>query len=774
MKTAIYLFRKKYYLLLYCLLGFCCWNGYSQIPNGAWRDHLPYNQGKRLAEYDNRVFCLSSAGSLFSFDTHDNSIKKHSKVNGLSDADISTIGYSSATGTFLIGYSNGNIDLIKNDSIINIPDIKRKMIVGEKSVNTVYFRDHYAYLACGFGIVLCDLNRHEIKDTYLFGPGGSQIYVNDITSDGLYLYAATREGIYKTEISNPNLVDFNVWQHVLTLPDADAEYRFVAWYSNRLFTVYSNPVSGFDDIITVDESGWEVWDKSLAGTINYLGEQHGYLVFCTLDKTKVYGNSEDIIRDDVSYYANHALFDTKQGLWYAAPDAGLVRVSGSGGGTIIAPDGPAFRDVGDIEILSGKLWAGGGTEVSKWTGYGAYSFIDEKWLNYNKGTIPGLENFLNIAEISIDPLDPGHVIGGSYGFGVAEFKDGELISIEDETGGVFVPVTGYENEPGYVRITGTDFDGNGNLYISASNSEVAVYRKMKGKDWEVVPLEYDEFGMDITVGEILTSTEGQIWVLIEGSGVLVFKENEDGSFQERFFAVRNQESQLLTRVYSIAEDKEGNIWVGTNNGPVEYLDPSGIFEAETVVGYQPLIPRNDDTKYGDLLLSTEKINDIEVDGADQKWFATEKSGVFLISPDGKKEIHHFTEENSPLLSNSVLTMAVNDKTGEVFFGTEKGIVSFKGTATEGGDDFGKVYVFPNPVRENYDGDITVTGLIANANVKITDITGNLVFETTSLGGQAVWNGRNFRGDRVQTGVYLVFCTNDDGSKTHVTKLLFIH
>jgi hypothetical protein len=191
-------------------------------------------------------------------------------------------------------------------------------------------------------------------------------------------------------------------------------------------------------------------------------------------------------------------------------------------------------------------------------------------------------------------------------------------------------------------------------------------------------------------------------------------------------------------------------------------------------GYQPEIPRNDGTIYVDLLLSTEKINDIAVDGGNRKWIATEKSGVFLVSDDGKKEIRHFTEENSPLFSNNVLTLAVNDLTGEVFFGTDKGIVSYRGEATEATDDFGKVYVFPNPVREDFEGDITVTGLARDANVKFTDISGNLVYETTALGGQAVWDGRNFRGERVHTGVYLVFCTNRDGSRTRVTKLLFIH
>jgi hypothetical protein len=773
MQTVSDLIKTGSKLFFYFALSLVSRQGYSQIPNGAWRDHLPYNQGKRLTENGDRIFCVTSAGSLFSYNLRDGSIKKHSKVNGLSDADISTIGYSDFTQTFVIGYKNGNIDLIINDSVINIPDIKRKMIMGEKSVNNVFFHEKYAYLACGFGIVLCDLTRREISDTYFFGPGGTQINVNDITSDGIYLYAATKEGIYKAAIDDPNLVDFNAWQHLGNLPDPDSEYRFVAWFGNRIFTVYSNPVSGFDDIITLDDSSWKVWDKSYPDKFGYLGEQRGYLIFSSSLRTKVYGSQEELLRDNLTYYSQYALYDSKHGLWYADPESGLLKLDSSGNGKVLTPDGPAYRDVGDIEILNGNLWAGGGTEASKWTGYGAYSFINEKWTAYNRKNIPELENFLNISEISIDPLDASHVIGGSYGYGIAEFKDGILIDIEDETNGVLLPVQGYGH--GYVRVTGTDFNAEGDLYISTSNSEQAVYRKMKGQDWEALKLNYDGFGLNVNVGEILASTNGQVWVLIERSGVLVFQESDDGSIlQERFFTIKNQTANLLDQVYSIAEDKEGDIWVGTNKGLVVYSNPSGIFEDEIVIGYQPEIPRNDNTQYVDLLLATEKINDIEVDGADQKWLATEKSGVFLVSSDGKKEICHFTEENSPLFSNNVLTVAVNDKTGEVFFGTDKGIISFRGRATEGGDDFGNVYVFPNPVRETYYGDITVTGLVSNVNVKITDITGNLIFETTSLGGQAIWNGKNFRGDRVQTGVYLVFCTNDDGSKTHITKLLFIH
>jgi ligand-binding sensor domain-containing protein len=334
------------------------------------------------------------------------------------------------------------------------------------------------------------------------------------------------------------------------------------------------------------------------------------------------------------------------------------------------------------------------------------------------------------------------------------------------------PVPGYGH--GYLNVMGVDIDTEGSLWVSTNFSYEPVYRRKANGEWESIKLQYKNFGVETRVGDILATSQGQIWLLIQNDGILVFSADRENSVKERFFSVINQEGDLLDRVYSLAEDKEGNIWVGTNKGPAEFFNPGQIFDDEIITAYQPKIPRNDGTDLADLLLSTEKINTIFVNGANQKWVATEKSGVFLVSPDGLKEIHHFTEANSPLFSDNVLSLAVNDQTGEVFFGTDKGIVSYKGQATEGGDDFGKVYVFPNPVRETYEGDITVRGLARDVNVKFTDITGNLIYETKALGGQAIWNGRNFSGERVHTGVYLVFCTNEDGSKTFVTKLLFIH
>jgi hypothetical protein len=219
---------------------------------------------------------------------------------------------------------------------------------------------------------------------------------------------------------------------------------------------------------------------------------------------------------------------------------------------------------------------------------------------------------------------------------------------------------------------------------------------------------------------------------------------------------------------------EGNIWVGTDKGIVVYYSPSRVFDDDHFYGQQIIVPRNDGTGLADILLGTEKVTAIAVDGANRKWIGTAKSGIYLVSEDGLEEVHHFTEENSPLLSNNITDIAINGENGIVYIGTDRGLISYKSTAIKGRNDFRGVYVYPNPVRHDYRGEIVITGLVGNVNVKITDITGNIVFETTALGGQAIWDGRNFSGDRVRTGVYMIFCTDEDGTQTHITKLLVIN
>jgi hypothetical protein len=754
-----------------CILLFLGLFSIAQIPNGSWRDHLPYSNAKKIAEIENKIYCATNGG-MFSYNKADNSLQRYSKVNGLSDIDISTFGYSEETKTLLVAYMNGNLDLIRNDSIYNLPDIKIKTIAGNKYISNLYFSKQNAYLACSFGVVLVDLNRIVIKDTYYFGPGGSQIKVNDITSDGTFLYAATIEGIYKADINNPNLVDFNAWSRLTDLPDINAEYKNIVVFNNKLFTYYRNPGTNLDEIITIDDSGWKKWDKGYSNYFLYLARHNNNLIFSSLYRTDIYDENEQQVTAFGSYLCQHAIMDRNSQVWFADPENGLGQPE-SNGNRFIVPNGPAYRDVGDMEMKSGTLWAAGGNDASKWSSRGAYIFSREQWSSVNKISIPELDSFLNISEVAIDPLDTGHVYGGSLGYGIAEFQNRNLVKIFDQTNSILEPVPGHWH--GFVNVVGLNFDASGNLWISTSLSDHPVYEIKKDKTWVKMEFDFSGFGVGERVGEILPTSYNQQWLLIERYGVLVFTVNEnDGSLTERAFTVKNQMGDVIDRVYSIAEDRDRNIWIGTGKGPIIYYNPGNIFEENEIIGFQVKIPRNDNTHTADILLATEKITAIAVDGGNRKWLGTENSGVFLVSDDGTKEIHHFTMNNSPLPSNTINSIAINHSNGEIFFGTDKGIISFKGQATEGSDDFSHTYVFPNPVRENYEGDITITGLVQDVNVKITDISGNLVYETKAIGGQAIWSGKNFNGQKVHTGVYLVFCSNEDGSKTFVTKLLFIH
>jgi hypothetical protein len=770
MINAILYVMKFIYFNLLCIFHLLIINSaIAQIPQGSWRDHLPYTNALQVAEVGNKIFC-STDGGLFSINKGDNSIQKYSKVTGLSDIDTSSISYSENTNTIIIAYINGNIDLIRNDSIINIPDIKRKLITGDKRIYKILFIEDIAYLATGFGVVAVDVIRKEIKDTYQFGESGGQIKVNDLTFDGNNIFAATDQGIYKASINSPNLVDFNYWSRITNVPVIDSKYSYITYFSNKLFACYRNPVTNYDDIIIIGEDSWENWESE-NDKYRYIGSHNNILTIIAASSVKAYDTQFNIIHQEGIWSARHAIVDKDNIMWVADLREGLIK-SVPGGIEKIAPNGPAYRDVGSITYESGHLWVGGGNEATQWKDKGAYSFIDEKWENYNKYVIPELKGFLNISQVAIDPSNPEHVYGGSYGYGIVEFNNGRLIEIYDEQDGILEPIEGYDH--GYIRVMGLDYDEDNNLWIVCNIVENPVYVIRSTGEWENLDFENDVFGINVRITGILVTSLNQIWLLLKNDGIFVFRENSNGTISERFFSVKNQDRELIDRVFSIAEDLDGNIWVGTNEGPVVFYNPASIFEEQSIIAYQIKIPRNDGTNLADLLLENEMINTIAIDGANRKWFGTESSGAFLMSEDGKEEIHSFNEENSPLFSNKVVSIAINQDNGEVFIGTDKGVLSFMGQAIAGNDDFNNVYVYPNPVRENYEGNITITGLVTNANVKITDVSGNIVYETTALGGQAIWDGRNFSGDRVHTGIYLVFCTNDDGSKTYVTKLLFIH
>jgi hypothetical protein len=290
------------------------------------------------------------------------------------------------------------------------------------------------------------------------------------------------------------------------------------------------------------------------------------------------------------------------------------------------------------------------------------------------------------------------------------------------------------------------------------------------------PFQFQGFGLNTRVGEVLVDQRNWKWVLLPGNGILVFDENGtiDNQNDDQEFVLKNNvgSGNLPDKeVSALAEDMDGEIWVGTHSGISVFYSPELIFSGSDFDAQQILVQQDSSYQY---LLEAEIITAIAIDGANRKWIGTETAGVFLMSEDGTEEVYHFTKDNSPLLSDNITSISINHDNGVVFFGTSRGLVSYKSTATAGAEIHNNVYAYPNPVREGYEGVIAIKGLVTDADVKITDISGNLIYQTTALGGQAIWNGRNFNGQRAQTGVYLVFSTNADGTQKAVTKILFIN
>jgi len=749
-------------------------NAFSQLANGEWRDHLAYIKGIGIAAFEHKVFCASSSG-IFYFDKRDQSITKISKVNGLNDAGITRIGADAETGHLIIAYKNGGIDIFNNKEFFYLTDIKRKNILGDKQINKIVIHDQLAYLATGFGIVVLDYLKREIRDTYIFGPDGTNITVNDIEIIDNQIYAATAKGIYLADLTNPNLVNYNFWDILTALPFPNGNYSHIEISPDKShwFAALRNEDNNKDDIYYLQNDTWSVWENDLNERYHDFFIYNNLVYYITFGAVTEYNLSTGTQRKLWGGLPRQAMLIDDE-VWAADLKLGLVQFM-PGNRIEYAPNGPNSNEVHDININSTQVLTAKGSVTSNYNNVyfscEFFKFKDEKWSSY---IIPKARDAVTIVS---NPRDPNHFYGGTWGHGIYEYRNNELVdSFTINNFERHTLQTIFQNQ-NFIRIGGMAFDRDGNLWVTNAGVENTLSVRNTEGNWTA--FKYDDMVEAPNVADIIVTKSNHKWVQIpNGEGLFVFNDNgtiddESDDQARKLSVIDRDDNKSFNDVYSLAEDLDGDIWVGTNQGPLVYYNPESVFDDANILADRIVLPI-EIAGEGSYLLSNSTITSIAVDGANRKWLGTAHSGAFLMSANGKKEIHHFTEDNSPLLSNQIKKIAINHENGEVFFATPEGMVSYMGDATGAGEFFENVYVFPNPVREDYTGDITITGLARDVNVKITDISGNIVYETTALGGQAIWNGKNFDNQKVQTGVYLVFCTSDDGLQTHVTKLLFIH
>ena len=750
--------------------------GYSlsaQLAIGDWKTHLSYNEGRQVADGGDRIYCGTRNG-LFYYHRKDNNIQIITRVEGLSDLEINTLNYSRDQEVLLIGYTNANIDIIDGTDIHNVPDIKREQITGKKTINNIMFIGEYAYLSCGFGIVVVNIPKKEIRDTYYIGENGAMINVYDMAFDGTYLYAGTENGIYKADINNPNLIDFNNWSRIQNIPHSTGDFTSICWFSGQLYTSFRPETGSRDSLYYLDQYGfWHHFEAIERSKYYHIGASQNRLLVVSQKYVGVYDSENQKIRHLYANAPNHAVLDEEGMLWAADRREGLHYSPNEWTRETVLPNGPLSKGAVSIAIMDDILYSVAGNVTSGWGNTWNHAELNTHSNSQWTGT--STVDYRDLIDLAIDPADKHHVFAASWGYGLLEYRNGELVEAFDESNSTLQ--TFIEND-NYYRLGGVVYDRAGNLWVTNSNVPEPISVRQPDGKWKSFNCN-GKLKVN-ALSRIINTEFNHHWVICaQGTGLFAFNMNgtlddvSDDSYK-KFDVVDVNNKIISNRVKSFAEDNDGNIWVGTDKGVVVYYSPSRVFDENLFYGQQIIVPRNDGTGLADILLGTEEVTAIAVDGANRKWVGTAKAGVFLFSEDGLETIHHFTTENSPLLSNNVYEIDIDGKNGTVYFGTEGGLISYKSTAIEGRDNFGEVYVYPNPVRENYQGEIVVTGLVGNVNVKITDINGNIVFETTALGGQAIWDGKTFSGNRVRTGVYMIFCTNEDGSQTHITKLLVIN
>ncbi len=757
----------------------------SQSAIGAWRDYLNYTRSIDVDQLNDIIY-LASANGIFTYSTTDNSIEKLNKINGLSDIGISMIRAYPEKNMLLIGYQNGNIDVLRNKSIQNFPDVRNSTIVGAKAIKHATFSGDFAYISTGIGILKFDVERLEIKDTYGI-VGSGNLSVNETTLYNDTLFAATAQGLYSGSLSS-DLSIFNNWQPDLSFPSLFDNVANCASIGERLYAnAPSAPTPGL--YTRTHGTGWINILNSSA--INSIRNTPGGIVITTPGFVELKGpdgltalvsyTSYGSVQPDIA----RATADQFGSLNLADRNKGLVAMTSPDNFEFIAADGPASSNCFMVTVGRDELWVASGAPARPgqwnnsflWEGF--YGYIDGKWKNFTRSSFPIIEQklFVDIPYVYPDPKIPGRTYIGSWFSGLLEIQDNELLNYFSDDNSTLrerVEFVRGDGEP-YIAVTGMLKDRSDNLWVMNGYSSMPLSMRKTDGSWVGYNLD-NAVGTLSPLVHLTINREGHKWMIRNGSGIVVFHETgggEQGDEQQLKILNAQQGSGGLPTndVYALVEDLDGQIWVGTGDGIAVFFSPFDIFNGNNASDARQILVEQDGIfQY---LFEGQSVSTIAVDGANRKWVGTFGSGVFLMSADGTEELLRFTTDNSPLLSNEVRDIKVNSKTGEVFIATEQGLISYQGDAVAGVAQNECSNVYPNPVRENYQGPISIEGLQRDAQVRITDTRGNLVFSTISNGGKAVWDGKNLNNERVNTGVYFALSTNADGSSTCVTKILVV-
>jgi hypothetical protein len=755
-------------LLLYSSFSFA----QSSIPAiGFWREHLPYGSTIDVTASAKKIY-TATPYNIYSVDVSTKEVERYSTINGLSETGISTIKYDLVTNKLYIGYTNSNIDIIDLKRINNIPGLKRQTISGDKTIYHFFADGDVCYVSTGLGVLVLNSVKLEIKDSWLIGDNGGYVKTNMFTKNQSFFYAATDEGLKRTTTSNANAADYRTWNNLsgtsgLSKAPAkgviNAGDNIYVLQNDSVFKLNSNNWEYFFSnnlpVTSINESGNKIivnqGSPSLPGQVNILNTD---------------GSVHQTIKHPLLTPIPQQAVIVNNEVWIADKYNALSRWSGN--------NSEHYRLNSPHDIATGKMLAkdntiyiSAGSVNDAWNymynGSGIYKFTDNDWTNYNRFYYPKLDSLLDFVSLAIDPSD-GSIWGASYGGGLVNIKNNNDFNIYKQNS----PIGPAIGDPSSYRISGLAFDKNQNLWISNFGAEKYFHVLKKDGNWQSFSSPFSLF--ENSVADILIDDLDQKWIIApKGDGILVFNhgnsiENTSDDKWKQYKAGAGNGNLPSNNVLSIAKDKNGFILVGTTDGIAVIQCMHQVFTS----GCEAIIPVAQQGNVSNYLFKGEEIRSIAIDGADRKWIAT-KNGVWLINAEGDKIINHFTEDNSPLFSNDVKQIAINGTNGEIFIATSKGIISFRGTATEASETGNQLIIYPNPVPPHFSGVIGIKGVPENSIIKITELNGRLVYQTRSSGGQATWNGRDYKGSAIASGVYLILIIDDQKQEKQAGKIVFI-
>ena len=752
---------------------------FAQIPIGEFREHLSYHYFLKVTASNDNIYAATK-NSLMIINKKDESLSTLSKVERLSEIGIEQIKYIKDHDLLVVAYQNANLDFIKikGDTLYNLSDIKMKSIVGSKKINHLYVLEDTLYLSCAFGVILVDLGKKLIRDTWFTVINDEYVSVNGLEIFENKYYITTSHGVFKINTNNNKIANFSVWERETEL--AEEPYSLIKIFNNTLFVKKDKlDENGADSIFMLKDGSWHYVNKITPQDIRAIDVYEDEILVLGKNTAYIYNKDfEEILAHQLTLYYGHiegydAIFDGKNQIWVAKYDGVRHYLRSENEEKQFWRPSPDSDLVGAMAFHNGTLATVPGSREGFGFAYeqAAVSFFQqEKWSSFGSTFFETCFSPRDFNNIVIHPKRNhefyiaswhGGLFKTEYGLPVRQWKANDNSS----------PLESFLE---YVQIAGLCFDKNDNLWLINCRSTKPLKVLKNDGTWQSFPLNLFT-NIESTLPEhILIDSRGYKWITCPRVNELVaFSENgtidnlSDDMY--RRINVNVAATKVTNYIHCIAEDKDGKIWIGTDQGIKVIHDPENVFKQQ-VFAKNILLEQNG---YTQNLLEFETVLCMAVDGANLKWFGTSKAGVFLISADGTEELLHFTEDNSPLFSNQVTSIAIDGESGEVYFGTTKGIISYRGTATEGKENYDDLLVFPNPVREGYNGPIAVKGLMENSFCKIVDAAGMLIWQGYANGGQLIWNGKDFYGNRPATGVYFVMSSSKTGKEKAVAKILFI-